>query len=57
MYLICHVTSQDYAINWSYDFMGWESSTVCHRPFEFGGYRHCDRGDKMFLMYQVTSSE
>ena len=57
MYLICHVTSQDYAINWSYDFMGWESSTVCHRPVEFGGYRHCDRGDKMFLMYQVTSSE
>lgn len=57
MYLICHVTSEDYAIKWSYDFMGWESSTVCHRRVEFGGYRHCDREDKMFLMYQVTSGD
>ena len=38
-YLTRHVTSQDYAIGGSCDF-------ICYQTAKFGGHKHCGSGDK-----------
>ena len=37
-------------IKGSYHFYGWEPFMVSHHPTKFGGRRHSDSGDAMFLV-------
>ena len=40
MVLVCHMISEDYVINGSYDFMGRISLRFISYSAKFGGYRH-----------------
>ena len=36
---------------------GWELLAICHRPDKSCDHKHCDSGDLMLLVFQVTSRE
>ena len=51
MILVWHVIYQDHAIKGSSNSMG-EPFMVSHLPAKFGCNRHCDHGDKIFLVVE-----
>ena len=54
MYLIYHVTSLDQE---SMRIHGWKLFVLCHSADKSCDHKHCNGGDKMFLIYHVTSRE
>ena len=50
--MLPHIATCDFM--WLYD---WESFTVSHHAANFGGFRHCGRGDEKLSICHVISKD